>query len=391
MARQGLALRGHREDISSGSNPGNFLALLKSYAELDEVLHAHLYKPRARNATYLSPTSQNQIINVIGHDILRSKLITDIKTERFFSVLADEVCSHNVEYLPLCLRFVDESCDIREEFVAFLKLPRVRATDIANAIVSMLEGLGLSLQDLRGQGYDGASTMSGEKSGVQKQLRDRQPKALYTHCAGHSLNLAIVSSCAIPCVRNCIDIVKSLTIWIKSSPKREGLLKCVFEHDIQEGATSNRNPILNVCITRWVENIDGWERFSRSHHFLVSMLEIILRGGSEFEMYDDGWSPEDKRNALAHLKAIESFEFIYIINLQRSLLYLKEAVVKLQGKGEDLTSGIALIQDCCKQLKSLRSDVDEYTQRIFQHSCRVADQSGIVATRYLPSNPPFQP
>ena len=152
-----------------------------------------------------------------------------------------------MEYLPLCLRFVEEKYDIREELVSF-KLARVRATDIANAIVSMLEELGLSLGDLRGQGYDGASTMSGEKSGVQKQLRDIQPKALYTHCAGHSFNLAIVSSCAIPCVRNCIDIVKSLTIWIKSSPKREGLLKCVCECRIQEGTSSNRNPILHYTM-----------------------------------------------------------------------------------------------------------------------------------------------
>ena len=61
----------------------------------------------------------------------------------------------------------DERDNIREEFVAFIKLARVRATDIANAIVSMLEELGFSLDDLRGQGYDGASTMSGEKAGVQ--------------------------------------------------------------------------------------------------------------------------------------------------------------------------------------------------------------------------------
>ena len=85
-----------------------------------------------------------------------------------------------MEYLPLCLRFVEEKYDIREEFVSFIKLARVRATDIANAIVSMLEELGLSLGDLRGQGYDGASTMSGEKSGIQKQLRDIQPIVLGT-------------------------------------------------------------------------------------------------------------------------------------------------------------------------------------------------------------------
>ena len=65
---------------------------------------------------------------------------------------------------------MDERCNICEEFVALIKLERVRAIDIANAIVSMLEELGLSFDDLRGQGYDGASTMCGEKSGVQKQL-----------------------------------------------------------------------------------------------------------------------------------------------------------------------------------------------------------------------------
>lgn len=49
----------------------------------------------------------------------------------------------------------------------------------------------------------------------------------------------------------------------------------------------------------------------------------------------------------------------------------------LQGKKEDITSGIKLIQQCCEQLQSLRSDVDEYSQRIFLHSCRIA---GIATT-----------
>lgn len=149
---------------------------------------------------------------------------------------------------------------------------------------------------------------------------------------------------------------------------------------------------MNVCVTQWVENIDGLERFSRSHPFLVEMLEVIVNGDSEFQMYNDGWTPEDKRNALAHLKEIESFEFVYIINtLQHSLLYLKEAIVTLQGKSEDITSDIALIQESCKQLQSLRSDVDEYSQQIFQHFCRIADHSGIVATmpRIKSSNAPF--
>ena len=65
---------------------------------------------------------------------------------------------------------MDSEGSIREEFVAFLKLNRVRAADIADALVKCLENLGLSLSELRGQGYDGASTMSGHKSGVQERI-----------------------------------------------------------------------------------------------------------------------------------------------------------------------------------------------------------------------------
>ena len=72
---------------------------------------------------------------MIGHDVIRANLIAEVKKARFFAVLADEVSSHDVEYLPLCLHFVDRKYDIREEFVSFIKLARVRATDIANAIV----------------------------------------------------------------------------------------------------------------------------------------------------------------------------------------------------------------------------------------------------------------
>ena len=33
--------------------------------------------------------------------------------------------------------------------------------------------------------------MKGPRSGVAKQLLDEEPRAIYTHCYGHSLNLAI--------------------------------------------------------------------------------------------------------------------------------------------------------------------------------------------------------
>jgi len=193
-------------------------------------LQGHLHKPRARNASYISPQIENEILSVSGFDVIRKSIISEIKKARYFSVMADEVSSQNVEHLvALCLRYVDECIDIQEKFI---ELPRVRAMDIATAIIAAIENLGLSLTNLRGQGYDGASNMSGHKSGVQKQIRDKQPKALYTHCAGHSLSLVIVTSCSVLAVRNSIAKVKGITYWLKISPKREGFFKQIVKKGV---------------------------------------------------------------------------------------------------------------------------------------------------------------
>jgi len=399
LGKQGLAFRGDVENVASAKNPGNFLALLKVFASNDPILQSHLDTPAARNATYISPQTQNEVINVIGLDVIRDSIIHEIKAAQFFSVMADEVSSHNIEHLALCIRYVDANCDIQEKFMEFVKLPRVRARDIATAIVTAIENFDLSLANLRGQGYDGASNMSGHTSGVQKLIRDKQPKAFYTHCAGHSLNLVIVKSCSVPAVRNCIAQIKSMTYWLKVSPKREGFFKQIVMKGRQDGVSSSRNPILNVCVTRWVENIDGWERFSQCHPFLIQLFEAIVYGNiaEEFEEYREGWTAEDKKDALAYLKTVESFEFVYtLIVLQRSLMYFKEASVKLQGKQQDVVSGFLLIEQCCSDMKKLRAKVGDYSARIYSHSVTLAEKSGIsvslprITTRQRDrSNQPF--
>lgn len=52
-----------------------------------------------------------------------------------------------------------------------------------------------------------------------------------------------------------------------------------------------------------MENIGGWERFLQYHPLLIELCEVVIYGSSEFCNFNDGWSAEDKKNALAHLKA----------------------------------------------------------------------------------------
>lgn len=47
-----------------------------------------------------------------------------------------------------------------EDFIVFLEMGKVDAEAISTAIVTAIRDVGLSMDNLRGQGYDGASVMS---------------------------------------------------------------------------------------------------------------------------------------------------------------------------------------------------------------------------------------
>ena len=83
------------------------------------MLEQHL-KNCSRNASYISKTSQNDLISFCGQ-FITELVVRKIKENQFFSVLADEAsdCSNQVQ-LSLVIRYVDSDCVVREEFLGFL-------------------------------------------------------------------------------------------------------------------------------------------------------------------------------------------------------------------------------------------------------------------------------
>ena len=76
--------------------------------------HKHLYTPKARNATYISPRSQHDIINDIGYDYNLSDIVAGVKTTKHFSVLADEVSSMLSTYLFASALYQTSNTNIEE-------------------------------------------------------------------------------------------------------------------------------------------------------------------------------------------------------------------------------------------------------------------------------------
>ena len=67
----------------------------------------------------------------------------------------------------------------------------IKSDTIVCAIKDMLLRMQITLDNCRGQCYDGASNMLRKKSGVAKQIFEMQPKSYCSHCHCHSLSLSV--------------------------------------------------------------------------------------------------------------------------------------------------------------------------------------------------------
>lgn len=84
----------------------------------------------------------------------------------------------------------------------------------------------LELDNLRGQGYDGASVMAGKVTGVSTRMLQHQPRAEYHRCHTHNLNLVMASSChQVRNIRNLFDSLHSLTWFLGASAKAKAILQ----------------------------------------------------------------------------------------------------------------------------------------------------------------------
>ena len=105
-----------------------------------------------------------------------------------------------------------------EDFIGLHDTPSANASNIVTIICDVLLRLCISLDDCRGQCYDRASVMQGVRNDVATQILQIQPKALYTHCYGHSLNLACQDTIrSIKPLRDALDTTFELSKLLKYS------------------------------------------------------------------------------------------------------------------------------------------------------------------------------
>ena len=108
--------------------------------------------------TYQSYTTVVELLSSIS-EILKENILSSFQASKYYSIMADKSTdSASQEELSVCARWLHATAEL-----------------ISDHLITFLKSSDISLEKMRGLGFDGASNMSGHRSGVQRRLKVHAP------------------------------------------------------------------------------------------------------------------------------------------------------------------------------------------------------------------------
>ncbi|XP_072149495.1 uncharacterized protein [Setaria viridis] len=366
LLHQGLAFRGHDENEES-SNRGNFIELLKFLAGNSDEVNKYVLNNAPGNCTLISPKIQKQIIHCCAIET-RKKIIEELGDEPY-AILADESSdiSHK-EQLALCLRYVDKLGRPCEHFIGVVHVDDTTSLSLKEAIEGLLVSHRLTMTQIRGQGYDGASNMKGDIKGLKTLILQESPSAYYIHCFAHQLQLVLVAVAKrnTDC-KSFFDQVSILLNIIGVSCKRHGMLRNAMLENIKKALECGElesGSGLNQEMSLPRPGETRWGSHYKTICNIITMYSSIH--GVLIDLGDDISYKDDWTKIHFVLGAFETFEFIFFVHLMFVILgYTNELSECLQRRDQDILNAISLVNVAKNKMQQLRSDGwDHFLERV---------------------------
>ena len=108
---------------------------------------------------------------------------------------------------------------------------------------------------LRGQAFDKAGAVADRTKGVAARITSLYPRAVYTHCAAHRLNLCVVKCCSVKEVSNMMQETDAVARFFKNSPKHQLALEAWIDIFHEE----KRKKLKEMCRTRCVKRHQAFQ------------------------------------------------------------------------------------------------------------------------------------
>ncbi|KAL6652604.1 hypothetical protein ACP70R_011529 [Stipagrostis hirtigluma subsp. patula] len=218
----------------------------------------------------------------------------------------------------------------------------------------------MSVQDIRGQGYDGASNMRGEWNGLKALILKECPYAYYIHCMAHQLQLALVAvSREVHEVHNFFQHANFVINVVSVSPKRNDELlanqAAKIAHEIELGeldtgrGVNQMGSLQRPGDTRWSSHYKSILSLKKMFAATISVLRNIANDRSVTQ-YSRGY-------AGGALRIIFTFDFVFILLMMEKIMKITDVLCQtLQKKSIDILNAMNSVSNTKVLLGELRNE-----------------------------------
>ncbi|KAM9383702.1 THAP domain containing 12a [Pholidichthys leucotaenia] len=350
LGQQNIPPTGPGNNKEDGLGSNNFRALVFHRVVCgDETL-----KKRCEENKCCSQEQMNQMIEVC-EKCVRDKLVEEVKQNGFFSLLTEDLVKISGEwYVPVFLRYVDQSNCQRERFAGFLSFEGNSEALADNLLSEMTDKWGLDLEKCRGQAHSASGIHINQMKVFAAKMVERYPRAILTMRSTNALNISLASTMALSGVQLVMSTFKKIdSFFSESQPLQSELENAIllFYPDKEEKA----NQLKEICRTRWTTRQDAFE-------VALEILEaLLLCVDSVHDNEDLKWNDQDSHSALDISKALMDFEFVMALVVLKNVMKLTEAYGRnLQGRANDVYFAAASVKAVLHSLKEVADNIDVY-------------------------------
>jgi len=294
------------------------------------------------NATYRTHHSAEDIQDSISTVIINN-VDTLIEKSPFVSILADDSTDKSTK--ENCIVYVKllDNWKPQVHFLENVKIYDGKADTIVTVIRKVISDRKIKADQLVGMGSDGASVMTGNKTGVATQLKRDHPFLISIHCMAH--RLALCTSQAASGIPYLDRFKENLTAMYKYFDK--SALRSTNLGEFQKIFDDPQIKLKEVYDIRWFSFYNALESLYRTWSSLLAFMGSQKDPKSGFE------------------KTLKEFKFVATISLLMDVIpILTFLSLVFQREHVDLSSIQAAIKSTVSQVAALKTKDGKFLSEV---------------------------
>ncbi|KAI3763962.1 hypothetical protein L2E82_13960 [Cichorium intybus] len=386
LLKNALPFRGHDESSDSISR-GLFIDTISLIRDENKSIFDVTLENAPQNNQVTCPRTQKQLVECFSKEIT-SSICNEIGDD-VFGLLVDESSDVSLkEQMAIVLRYVDSLGIVKERFIAVVHVKDTSSLTLKNAIDDVLTSHKLSITQIRGQGYDGASNMRGAFNGLKALILQENELAHYVHCFAHQLQLVIVAVAKKhEGVKDFFEQIALVVNVVCASCKRKDILrekaresvqKAIGKGELETGRGLNQESSLaRAGDTRWGSHLKTIISLMKLYPEILEVLAYVEEEGSTLA---------NRNQAAGILSYFKSLDFIFYLHLMFEVFSLTGILSKhLQRKDQDILEAASLVRATMDALKALRdTGFDNILSKVFsfrrKHDMDIVDMTDNYVT-----------